>query len=911
MGSRKVAWLLLALSACAPDRVPGDGGADRTVLDELERVRLFRGRLGRGGTLVRSSRGLHRMQRPSLSSSVLLGGPLDVVLPTSPGGSLHIGVLGNPDVFVELEEEDAATGSLEVAGAAAILHDLARRTDVVRVVEERSFEEIRVHREARAEIAVRFRVGRGPGVSAVRERGGVIEVLDRRGFVRIATERAFAVDAHGVQRDVAQHLFGDRLVVELDARGLVAPIYVDPVWTTKGAMSTPRIRAQATALASGRILVTGGMTSATGGYLSSAEVFDPVTGSFAVVSSMGSPRARHSATLLPSGKVLVVGGSMSGGGATTTCEIFDPDAGTFTPTAALPTAVVAHTAIVLQDGNVLVSGGTGYASAHIYSTVSGSWESVASMSRARESHGTLLLPNGRVLVVGGERIAGFGSGTSTTEIFDPTTKTWSAGPFTGAPRYGDGVAVLPSGKAYFVGSGDGAEIYDPGTGVFTRASTSPFPTRQFPAVLPVGSGRVLAAGGTQIDPAGLSFAAVFHPSGASESVSPMHEERGSMAFAPLPLGQALIVGGAHIEAGVRVVSSTAEVFALLAPGVPCTGNAECLAGACVDGVCCDTSCRGQCQACDVVGKVGTCSPVSGSAPHGARMACPAPSHVCDAGACSPKCANDDECASDHYCDAAVCVPVKARGTACTRARQCPIEACVDGVCCDFPCDGQCEACDVLGFIGTCVAVAGPPHGARTSCAAVANAPCQTRVCDGRDPFACKSWVAAETVCRPATCEGTARTSEARCDGAGACPPPDTAPCAGFFACAADGKSCRTTCTTSTDCGDGHDCAAGKCVPRPDATCPDGQISIARDGARTDCSPYRCRADGKCATGDCRTALECAQGFVCTSSATCEAPPPPPHTGGCAYRTSRTPAGALLVGLLALSLLRLRARARST
>jgi hypothetical protein len=43
-------------------------------------------------------------------------------------------------------------------------------------------------------------------------------------------------------------------------------------------------------------------------------------------------------------------------------------------------------------------------------------------------------------------------------------------------------------------------------------------------------------------------------------------------------------------------------------GAACTRNAECASGFCVAGICCNTACVGQCQACNVPGRVGTCSP---------------------------------------------------------------------------------------------------------------------------------------------------------------------------------------------------------------------------------------------------------------------------------------------------------------
>lgn len=53
-------------------------------------------------------------------------------------------------------------------------------------------------------------------------------------------------------------------------------------------------------------------------------------------------------------------------------------------------------------------------------------------------------------------------------------------------------------------------------------------------------------------------------------------------------------------------------------GDVCGSDADCDTSHCVDGVCCDSSCNGQCQACDV--GAGICAIVSGT-PHGKRPAC--------------------------------------------------------------------------------------------------------------------------------------------------------------------------------------------------------------------------------------------------------------------------------------------------
>ena len=44
-------------------------------------------------------------------------------------------------------------------------------------------------------------------------------------------------------------------------------------------------------------------------------------------------------------------------------------------------------------------------------------------------------------------------------------------------------------------------------------------------------------------------------------------------------------------------------------GEDCGGSTECSSAHCVDGVCCESACVGECEACNVAGQKGTCAPV--------------------------------------------------------------------------------------------------------------------------------------------------------------------------------------------------------------------------------------------------------------------------------------------------------------
>ena len=73
----------------------------------------------------------------------------------------------------------------------------------------------------------------------------------------------------------------------VQAKGLRYPVVIDPSWTATGSMGTARIYNTATLLPSGKVLVAGGVANPGNVYLSSAELYDPATGTWTTTGSMG------------------------------------------------------------------------------------------------------------------------------------------------------------------------------------------------------------------------------------------------------------------------------------------------------------------------------------------------------------------------------------------------------------------------------------------------------------------------------------------------------------------------------------------------------------------------------------------------------------------------------------------------
>jgi hypothetical protein len=227
-------------------------------------------------------------------------------------------------------------------------------------------------------------------------------------------------------------------------------------------MSDRRMFHTATLLLSGKVLVVGGATNLSGDTTSSADIYDPASNSFTPATfPMDHQRAAHTATLFTSGplagKVLIAGGV---GGSSfyfkdSSAEIYDPATQEFLLLSSFmnePRSL--HTATLLDDGSVLLAGGFNGSvavsggvlsgasglisnSAETFDPNTGDFTCVGgfntettrcnqSMSVARAGHTATLLATGptphRVLIAGGIGAAdpaAHGAALSSAELFNP------------------------------------------------------------------------------------------------------------------------------------------------------------------------------------------------------------------------------------------------------------------------------------------------------------------------------------------------------------------------------------------------------------------------------------------------------------------------------------------------------------
>ncbi len=281
-------------------------------------------------------------------------------------------------------------------------------------------------------------------------------------------------------------------------------------WSATGSLTTPRSYHFAVELPNGKVLVYGGIggpPDATQTF-AKAELYDPATGQWSETSPMTSPRVYAPSVRLPNGKVLVAGGSpdITQPGMVATCELFDPATEKWSSTGNLSVARLGGLLRLLNDGRVLLASGfeePGVPSSRveIYDPNQGTWSATTSMPEVGAGQGAVL-NDGRVVFGGG--IEGTNL-TTASYLFDPTTAQWTRTGDTSEPRAGGYARLLPNGKVIVAGGGDSpdpntalpvssSDIYDPATGIWSAGPEMTTP-RAFHIAALLKTGKVLYAGG--------------------------------------------------------------------------------------------------------------------------------------------------------------------------------------------------------------------------------------------------------------------------------------------------------------------------------------------------------------------------------------------------------------------------------
>ena len=229
---------------------------------------------------------------------------------------------------------------------------------------------------------------------------------------------------------------------------------------------------------------------------------------FTPAADLSMPMAWPALVPLLDGRVLVIGDDGDGGGRGTRALVYDPDSGSSESTGPLVNddTLQIDSAVRLKDGKVLVFGNhdEGDAVTQIFDPATRQFTSTGPMVTPRIFGAAVaVLPDGHVLVAGGYP-SGEDAATSSAELFDPDTLTYSPTGSMMTSRASSSLAVLPDGRV-FMSPGESrttAEVYDPRTGSFSPAGT--MASYGFGLAMALPDGRVVVLGGSSLGNHGMA-----------------------------------------------------------------------------------------------------------------------------------------------------------------------------------------------------------------------------------------------------------------------------------------------------------------------------------------------------------------------------------------------------------------------
>jgi len=859
-----VAFALAALTACRSSDPSGDGtsldprasslGSSPEALSILSRLRerpaspLAAGvadgfQVGSAGLVARFSSAAGPTSR--------------VTFPTLASAPVHVEDLST-GVAVDVTLQDARPVNAAAAdGYLVYAHAHGSGATVLHRALPTGAEDFLAFETRPAAAEVSYALALGSGAHGLRLVEGTLEVLDQAGATRLRVSPPYLVGADGEETNASLAVAGCAvdtsaappwdhpvtapgastctLHVSWPGAAVQYPAVLDPRWTTTGSMATARQEHTATPLSTGRVLVAGGRSGTGTTALSSAELYDRTTGTWAATGAMTGARRLATAVQLgttasgtTSGKVLVAGG-INGTTSLNTAQLYSATAGTWVAAGNLNAARHGHTATVLANGRVLVTGGlngtTILASAALYNPASGagSWAATTGPlpSAVRNHTASLLVTSNqqlsnKVLVVGGN------NGTATQSgvfLFDPAQSAFSTLAALPGPREAHTVTSLPGGKLLVTGGKNGATTlatavsFDPGfgpgswssAGTMTQARSGHTATLLASGIL--ASGQVLIAGGSS-GTAPLGSAELFSGTNTWAATTAMPAAVQGHTATLLGNGQVLIAGGLN----GTTVQSAARLYDP-SFGLPCSSAGQCATGFCANGVCCDTACTGSCGACNLPGKIGTCSPVAAGS-----VVCRAATGVCDvAESCngtSLTCPADAFQPATTTCRAAAGVCDVAEHCTGTSAA-CPTDAFQPST---TTCRAAAGVCDVAetctGTSAACPADAFQPS--TTTCRAAAG------VCDVAETCTGTSAACPADAFQPATT--TCRAAAGVCDIAETCT-------GSSAACPADTFQLGTLCRFASDaCDVAEVCLGNSPDCPPDAVQPSTTVCRGAAGA---------------------------------------------------------------------------------
>ncbi|MEP7121561.1 MAG: kelch repeat-containing protein, partial [Byssovorax sp.] len=594
---------------------------------------------------------------------------------------------------------------------------------------------------------------------------------------------------------------------------LSAGVLTSAVTSTAGLMTNSRTGLASARLSNGQALLTGGFVLAGGSLqaLQSAEIYDPITDAFLPITPAGGgivqmavQRGAHTATPIGGGLTLIAGGTTNtvGGTFPNAIDIYsDGSSGGVTgflnpgSLGSLATGRASHTATVLATGDVLVAGGFNAGSAvsavEIFSVKSKAFTPLAAIvpMAPRGDHAALLVNAGDSIAAG-----------HTVLVTGGTTSSTSGATALGGAQIllsidGDACTVNDECLSGFCTDGVccntacDQECY--ACSLATKQSGAAAGTCGFaiegadPRVQCINELEVH----TQCDGKGST-----EQIGATKDCKPGTCGANNLCSTSCTTtGDCSLTGFCDLTAPGDAGAGPGSCSPKRINSTICNADEQCVSDNCVDGLCCDLACKGQCQACDLPGFPGKCTAfgtdTSQEQPHP------------NTGGTNPRAACDGVVGTTTTACSGYCVgttdPIHCQDPGATKTLQ--GTTCVDvpgapSKLGSYPCNGKGSNTETTSDCGGFLCA--DATACKTACAA--------------DTECLADFVCTEKACQPLTgplCDGGNILRKPKAQGG-------NTPCADHYTCPALATACRTDCDAVTDCTDGLVCDGNrKCVAR--------------------------------------------------------------------------------------------------
>ncbi len=600
---------------------------------------------------------------------------------------------------------------------------------------------------------------------------------------------------------------------------LVGGVLTSAVAATAGQMTNSRTGLASARLSTGQVLLAGGFVLAGGSLqaLQSAEFYDPATDAFLPITvggggivQMAVQRGAHTATPIGGGLVLIAGGTTNTVGGTFPSAIDVYSDGTlggvkgFLNPGSLGSLAVgrsSHTATLLATGDVLIAGGFNAGSAvsavEVFATSTKTFSPLTALvpMAARGDHAALLVNAGDSIAAGHTVLVTGGTTSSTNGA------TASAGAQILHNDNGDPCTVADECVSGFCSDGVccntacTAECYACST--VTQQDTGKNVNGICGFAIKGSDPRVQCI--TEIE-----VHTQCDGNGSTEQLPSTKDCKPGTCDAANKLcvtactttGECSLTGFCDLTSPDDAGAGPGSCSPKRINSTICNADEQCVSNHCVDGLCCDLGCEGQCQACDLPGFAGKCTAfgtdTSQEQPHpNAGGTGTPPRAACDGvvggtqTTCSGYCVGTTD--PIHCQDPG---PTKTlQGTTCADVAGAPSKIT------SYPCDSKggntTASTDCGGFLCADATVC------KTTCAA--------------DTECLPDWVCTDKACQPLTgplCDGNSILRRPLAQGG-------NLPCADHYTCPALATACRTDCDAVTDCTDGLVCNGDrKCVTRP-------------------------------------------------------------------------------------------------